>query len=463
MLRVMRKFQRGWGIKIIFGLIIAVFVLYFGYGSLTGDEDVVAQIGPHKVRSKEFRDTYNRQVEFYKNLFKDGLDDQMIKTLKIKEKVLDQITDKYVLLVKAGELGLSVGDREFSDFIDGIPAFKKDGKFNKDQYVAVLRSKNFTPEQFEDSQRQGLLVQKVLRVIQDTGASFSEADGWAAYVKEKGSINLGYAEFDPSGYREKVSVSEKELNDAYEKEKSAFRGQNIYHLKDVVVDEKSSVKDDVVYMELLKTKDADAYGKEKGLTVVDLGAIREGDLDNRFKGLKVSERVRGLKQGDVSLPLREGAKSHIFQVVSIEEGKDLDKNVALGKIKEKLIAEKAKTEAKAAAEKAIRENVVKPSKETGLVPRNSRDIANLGTVPPDYKGVFALTKQEPVFKKAVELSGKHYVFVLKDEKLPDKQEWEKDKESYMKYISAKMREESLKNTLEAMRSKVKIKINEKAI
>ena len=48
----------------------------------------------------------------------------------------------------------------------------------------------------------------------------------------------------------------------------------MYHLKYMLIDEKSGVKDDQAYMELLKSKDMSAYGKSKGVEVVDLGMKR---------------------------------------------------------------------------------------------------------------------------------------------------------------------------------------------
>ena len=63
---------------------------------------------------------------------KDKFDENMLKELK--EKVMEDLVDKYVLLVKADELDIKVSDREFGDFFNSIEAFKKDGKFNNEQY-----------------------------------------------------------------------------------------------------------------------------------------------------------------------------------------------------------------------------------------------------------------------------------------------------------------------------------------
>ena len=280
---------------------------------------------------------------------------------------------------------------------------------------------------------------------------------WAGYVREKGKVNLAYALFDPSAFRDKVNVSEKELLDLYEREKGAYKAENTYRFKLLVVDEKSSLKDDVVYMDLLKVKDMDAYGKEKGLAVSDLGDMKESDLIKQFKGLKMEDLREMKKKGEISRLIRStDGKSYIFQLVDMTEGKDLDKTLALAKIKEKLIGEKAKAMAKLAAEGAIKDKSLSVKNETGFVTRNTHSITGLGEIPQEHSGIFSLSQTKTLYEKPVEISGKYYVFSYKDEKLPDKQEWAKDKESYTKYFVEKNRGEFLNSFLTEMKKTIKI-------
>lgn len=461
MLKLMRKHATGWMIKIIFGAIIVVFV-GFGVGTLAQKEKPIAEIGDYKISLREYREAYNKTLDFYKILYKDKFDDNMLKELKMKEKVMDDLVDKYLLLMKADELGLKVSDQEFGDFINGIEGFKKDGKFNKEQYLLALRRNNLDPEKFEGPQKKSMLVQKVIKVIQDTGTFFNESDLWAGYVKEKGRVNLAYAEFDPASFKDKVNVSDKELLDLYEKEKGGYKAENTYRLKELAVNEKGPIKDDVVYMDLMKSQDMDAYGKEKGLAVSDLGEMKESDLVKRFKGLKTEDLRELKKKGEISRLIRSGeGKSYIFQLVSMEEGKDLDKNLALAKIKERIINEKAKALAKSAAEEAIKGKSLNVKRETGFIPRNSRGIPGIGEIPQEQKGILAISQSQAIYEKPLEASGKFYVFSFKEEKLPDRDEWARDKESYSRYFTAKNKDEFLKSFLTEMRAKVKPKYDVK--
>ncbi|OPY75142.1 MAG: Peptidyl-prolyl cis-trans isomerase D [Syntrophorhabdus sp. PtaU1.Bin058] len=458
MLKFMRRHATGYMVKAMFGLIILVFI-FWGVGSFRDREPIVAEIGPYKVSASEYDEAYKRTQEFYKMIYREKLDENLLKELNLKEKVKDEIVNRYMLLIAADELGLAVSDREFLEHIQGIDAFKRDGKFDEKLYVAVLQRNNIDPKKFETTEKNTMLIQKVANFIKDNGTFFSDVDVWAGYVKEKGMVNLSYNVFDPSSFRNKVDITEKELLELYEKEKESHRSENAYQLKYLVIGEKGPVKDDAAYMDLLKVKDIDKYGEQKGLHVVDLGMMKESEVMKRLKDMKVGDWLRGLKKGDITLPIREGGRSFIFQLVDVQDGKPLDKSVVLAIIKERIIAERSKNMARLAAEDAIARKSIGPGKETGFILRSAHEIKGIGDVPKDNIGLLALSKDKPLYGKPVEISGKFYVFSFKDARAPDTKEWQKEKDSYTRYFVAKNREEFFKSFMTEMRTNGKVKIS----
>jgi parvulin-like peptidyl-prolyl isomerase len=458
MLRFMRKYATGWLVKALFGIIIAVFVLYFGSSNFRESDKVVAEVGSDKITYTEYLEAYNRMFNFYKLLYKDNVDDNAMKALNIKEKAMDELVSKHLLLLEAKEMGIRTTDNEFNDYIGNMNAFKRDGKFSQKTYLDVLRMNNMDPKKFEESEKTNLTILKVTSIINDNGYFLNDADLWASYVKEKGKVNLFYIQVDPAAYKDKVNVDEKELQSLYEKEKGAYKSENLYRLKYLVIDEKSSVKDDAAYMDLLKLKDVDAYGKKNGLEVVDTGLVKESDLSKKFKNMKIDDRIKGLKKGEISLPIRVDSKSYIFQLVDAEEGKPFDKDVVLKELKEKILMEKAKVFAKGKAEELISKQAIETKNDTGFIPRNVMDIPKIGPLPKNDIGVLALSKNHPLYEKPVEISGKYYIFYYKDEKLPERDEWEKDKKAYSNYIISKNREEYFKSFLEDLKKKEKVNI-----
>ncbi|MCX5803059.1 MAG: SurA N-terminal domain-containing protein [Proteobacteria bacterium] len=462
MLKFMRKHATGYLVKGMFGLIIIVFI-FWGVGSFRAGERVIAEVGPYKVSFTEYQETYNKLLNMYRMIYKDKFDENVVKELKLKEKAMDEIIDRYVLIKKAKELGITTSEEEFINYIANMEMFRRDGKFNEKVYVEVLKRNGIDPKRFEESERVSLTISKMVNIINDNGMFLNEADVWAGYIKEKGKINLAFIQFDPSALKGHVNVNEKELTDLYEKEKGIHKEENVYRLKYLLIDEKSSVRDDVAYLDLLKIKDIAAYGKQKGIEVIDLGDIKVSELLKRFKDLKIDEWLKGLKKGDISLPVRADTKSYIFQLVDMEEGKLIDKGRAIQTIKERIVNEKAKSLAKVRAGEAISQKLLDSKKETGFIQRNSYNIPGIGLIPKEHVGVLTLSKTHPVYEKPVEVSGKYYVFYFKDEKLPDKSVWEKEKEAYRRYLLTKTREEFFKSFMEGLRNKEKIKIDWKEI
>lgn len=457
MLKFMRKYATGYLVKALFGIIILVFI-FWGVGSFRGGGKVIAEVGPHKISYEEYQEAYKNVFNSYRLMYKDKLDDNLLKELKIKEKVMDEIINKHLLLLKAKDMGIKVSDVEFNEYIRNIDAFKRDGVFSEKVYMEILKRSGLDPKKFEESEKAVLAIMKLTSIISDNGIYFNEADLWTSYVKEKGMVNLLYMKFDPSEYKNKVNVDEKELQTLYEKEKGTYVGENVYQLKYIVIDEKSTVKDDAVYMDLLKFNDIDLYGKKNNLEVIDAGALKEGQLVKKFKDFKIGEWIKGLKKGDISLPLRSNSKSYIFKVVAMEEGKPFDKAAIMKELKEKIFSEKAKMYAKTNAEEVISRKTFSSKNETGFVRRNIADIAKIGSIPAENIDVMSLSKHHIMYEKPVEISGKFYVFSFKGEKVPERNEWDKDKKEYTNYIVAKKRAEYLKSFMEDLKKKEKIKI-----
>lgn len=462
MLKFMRRYATGYMVKAMFGLIIIVFV-FWGVGSFEERDKTIAEVGPYKISFVEFQEEYNRLLNMYRMIYKEKLDENVLRDLKLKEKAMNELVDRHILLIKAKEIGISVSEKEFRDYLENIEMFKRDGKFSENVYKETLKRNGMDPKRFEQSEKDAMLNTKMLNLIRDTGALSGEGDLWQSYVKEKGKINLGYVEFDPSSYRNKVSVDNQEVMSVYEKEKDTRRGENVYKLKYIVIDEKTNIKDDVAYLELLKVKDLEVYGKQKGLQVVDLGQIKETEALKKLKNFKVDEWLKGLKKGEISLPLRGDSKSYIFQLVDIEEGKPLDQATAMKDIRERLMNEKAKAFAKTTALESIDKKNFDSKKDTGLIPRGVQVIPKIGQIPKDDLGILSLSRETPVYGKPLEINGKYYVFFYKEEKLPGKDEWEKDKDNYKSYVLSKGKGDFLKSFMESLRKKEKVKIEWKEI
>jgi peptidyl-prolyl cis-trans isomerase D len=449
MLRFMRKVASRWVLGGFLALIIIAFVFGFGFNRLKDTNDL-GKVGPYPITAYEYHDQYTKMENYYRMLFKGQFDETMRNELKLKETVLDRMIDKYLLLTKAKELGITVSEKEIAE----NDAFKKNGKFDRATYEYLLRKNGVEPEQYE----QEMVVAKLISIIQDNAPRVDEKGAYAAYLREKGQIKLSMDVFDPTEFAGKVSVDDKEIDAVYQREKDLLRSENTFTLRYIVIGEKSGVKDDQAYMDLLKSKDIAGYGKEKGIDVVDLGQVKESDLLKKFPKLPIKDSLKGMNKGDVTLPMRSGNDSYIFQLVDRQDGRQLTKEEASKTIRERIALEKAQVLARAKAEDAVKDKNTKFTKETGFMNRNSKAIPGIGPIPKENADVLTVAKEQ-VYPKAVAISGKYYVFAYGDEKIPTAEEWQKDKENFARFYEATEKNNYLNSFKEELKKTIKMKIN----
>ncbi len=128
MLNYMRRHAQGTTIKILFWIIIAVFILW-GVGSFTGSDSLyAAAVNGESISPKEVRRTATQLEQFYRQLYGDRLTPEVVKSLDFKNRALDQIINGTLLKQEARRLGFSVTDEEVRAAIQGIQGLNVDGR-----------------------------------------------------------------------------------------------------------------------------------------------------------------------------------------------------------------------------------------------------------------------------------------------------------------------------------------------
>lgn len=165
MLKAMRKHAKYF--YVLFFIVILSFI-FWGIGTVdkTGGEEVVAEVGKYKITSQDYWKTYDRIFHFYREIYKEKFDEETEKKMNLKENILDSMINERVLLIAAKEAGISISDEELQDSITHEPAFMKNGVFDKDIYLNRLRLNRTTPEAYEKSKRQELMLDKITRLIE---------------------------------------------------------------------------------------------------------------------------------------------------------------------------------------------------------------------------------------------------------------------------------------------------------
>lgn len=474
MLDFLRKKKRSWIITILLGLIIVVFIAFYGGSQQpTGVTSHVAEVNGESISQREFIVHYQRAVERYREMFKGSLTPELLKNLNIKQSLLEEMIEARLVLQEARRLGLSATDEELMNAIAQVPEFHVNGRFNKERYIQLLRANRLTPAQFEEDQRKQLTIQRLLGVLADA-AHVTEAEVRERYRFEQEKINLQFVRFSVSDNLSDVRITDEDVQKFYDRNKESlkeplkvqveyipysfeqFSGpvqltdkevEDYYNSNratkfttpkqakvryvmvrlDAVADAKQKEAAQVranrivaearggkSFAELAKKESQDPSAEKGG----EIGWLNQGQLPEAL-----DKQIFALAKGEISEPIETPVGFHIVKVEDIKEEKTLSLAEAKPVIMRELKLEKGKYEAAKIAdrdrEKAASGNdLAKIAQESGLSLKTTR-LFSEGEVLPEigptqdfYKTALALKAKE--VSSVIEGPNAYYVLRAKE-------------------------------------------------
>lgn len=201
MLDIIRKKASAWGVKIIFGIIIVVFVFFFGYSRMSKDKGggkyVVASVNGVAITRPEFQMAYDNVYKMYQNIFKvqDGgnLPEGIEKS--VRNSAVNQLVQQSAIRQLGDKIGLQPTSFELADTIKRSPAAANE----KGEFDPILYKQRFRPYfaqkynmDYEDAVKQDMTVQRVndiFRLAKDA------PDARELYNVEKTKFTFNVQEF----------------------------------------------------------------------------------------------------------------------------------------------------------------------------------------------------------------------------------------------------------------------------
>jgi len=491
-LEAIRRNSRSTIIYVLFGVLIAVFVINFGPGSRrTGDRELAGTWAAKVAGSTVSEQDYRLQ---YIALGGPNIPLQVAKERHLKEFVMDKLIERELLAQEAERLGFDVSEKEVEDlvadgrmYILGVPRKSDewivDGKFNYDRLRAVAQNRlGVTVARFIESQRREMLADKVKQLM--LGAVKVTPDEVKSdYDQRELQINLEFVRFAPRQFDDKVTVTPDEIA-AYQKAhadeiKKHYEERDFLYKK---LDKQAHLRRVVAAI----AKDAPASQAEAAKKKIDEAAARvkkgddfatvaqklSDDVTTRGRGGDAGWRKRGAtglpadadakvfaaKAGEVLGPVRTERGWELVKVEGFREG-DVPLEQAAPEIaEEKLRVEKARALAKQAAEQAmakvragktLAELYPKPSdadesdplkklnappstEETGLFSRRGSIVPQVGASAELVRKAFAMKPGE--VGGPFEVSGGYAIVKLKERKDPDEEFFAKHKDDEMRQL-----------------------------
>ena len=146
-------------------IVITVAFLFFGIMPSGPGGRAVASVNGDVITIDELNRVYQNMVETYRGILKDQMNEDFRKSLRVQ--AFRELIANRLLVQEADRVGLRVTKKELQNTIMKIPAFSAQGRFDKGRYDWYLRRINSTPAEFEASQRDFLLRQKLEQIIRD--------------------------------------------------------------------------------------------------------------------------------------------------------------------------------------------------------------------------------------------------------------------------------------------------------
>jgi len=131
MLKFFRKHARGWFMTAIIGIIIVVFVLYFGSSRGGRNAGVIATVDKKVISDGEFYKEYERLLEITQRRFGAQLTPEMLKEMNLKQVAFDNLLNRQIIIAKANDLKIEVSDEELRTSITSLPILQSNGMFDE--------------------------------------------------------------------------------------------------------------------------------------------------------------------------------------------------------------------------------------------------------------------------------------------------------------------------------------------
>ena len=228
MLQWMRNAQT-WVIKGVLLAVVLAFVvtIFYQWGVRSGGgptRSEVATIFGQPVSIREFQNISNALQQQYRAIFRMQAEVDLNEQFNFREMALEELARRAILLRLAQQYGVVVTQQELEDSIAEIAPFQDQGRFSLARYQAFLRSRvpPIAPRQFEEQQRQALVLQKVTTLLTE-GIQVTDAEVEQTYRRDYERIAARYVLLTATSFEAQVSMTDEALQGYYEAHKERYR------------------------------------------------------------------------------------------------------------------------------------------------------------------------------------------------------------------------------------------------
>ena len=220
MLGAIRNKSKGWVAYLIVGLITIPFAL-FGiqdYAARSANTSI-AKVDGEDIDINIYYQELNSQQRNLQQQLGAAYTQEIDNTLK--QTLLDSLINEKLIENYANSLDIVTLDDEVKSVIEMNQAFLVDGEFSQDRYIQLLRLNSYTPAGYEIAQSKALNREQVKRNL--SGSAFmssTQTEQLNDLASQQRKVS--YLALNTENYIDQVSVSESQISDYFNDNRSSF-------------------------------------------------------------------------------------------------------------------------------------------------------------------------------------------------------------------------------------------------
>ena len=220
MLGAIRKKSKGWVAYLIVGLIAVPFALF-------GIQDYVSRSANTSIASVDGEEIdinlYYQELDSQQRNLQQQLGAQYSQEIDnvLKQSIMDTMINEKLIENFANSLDMVTLDQEVRSVIQSNQAFQIDGVFSEDRYNQLLRLNRYTPTDYEIAQSKSLTRDQIKRNLSNSSfLSSVQTDQLNNLASQEREVS--YIALTTEKYEDQISVSQSEISDYFNANKSNF-------------------------------------------------------------------------------------------------------------------------------------------------------------------------------------------------------------------------------------------------
>ena len=251
MLQSIREKATGW---IAYIIIIGISIPFAFWGIdqyFAGGTNTVAIVDSEKISNERLTLIYRDKLKELKSVMSDNPEELNLQEKILKRSVLDDLIDNTLVKNFSLENNLNVSDKILANDIQNNKFFKSKGSFDYGKYEMILQRQGLDPSMYESIRREEIRNNLFFSSIMNTSfystQEIENLENIKYETRDIASINLSYQDYQDF----KENITEKEIKEFYEQNKSFFLKPKKYKIEYVLFEKSDFINDIEVSTEAL--------------------------------------------------------------------------------------------------------------------------------------------------------------------------------------------------------------------